>query len=67
VTTARISTVFPPVSRTYINVSEDDMDATVEIVVTGRNVDISDHYRLLITQKLDRLERYNENVSRYDV
>jgi ribosomal subunit interface protein len=43
------------------------MDATVEIVVTGRNVDISDHYRLLITQKLARLERYNENVSRYDV
>jgi ribosomal subunit interface protein len=43
------------------------MDAAMEIVVTGRNVDMSDHYRLLITQKLARLERYNENVSRYDV
>jgi ribosomal subunit interface protein len=50
-----------------IKVSEDDMDAAVEIVVTGRNVDVSDRYRLLITQKLARLERYNENINRYDV
>jgi ribosomal subunit interface protein len=43
------------------------MDTAVEIVVTSRNVDVSDHYRLHITQKLARLERYNSHMIRYDV
>jgi ribosomal subunit interface protein len=47
--------------------SEDEMDAPVEIVVTSRNVDVPDHYRSHITQKLTRLERYDSNMIRYDV
>ena len=43
------------------------MDAPVEIVVTSRNVDVSDHFRLHITQRLVRLERYDSNMIRYDV
>jgi ribosomal subunit interface protein len=51
------------------------MEATVdtqvslaaEIVVTGRNVDVSAHYRLYVAEKLARLERYNSHVVRYDV
>jgi ribosomal subunit interface protein len=43
------------------------MDAAVEIVVTSRNVDMSDHYRLHITHKLARMERYNSHMIRYDV
>ena len=47
------------------------MDAQVslaaEIVVTGRNVDVSAHYRVYVAEKLARLERYNSHVVRYDV
>ena len=43
------------------------MDAPVEIVVTSRNVDMSDHFRLHITKKLAHLERYDSNFVRYDV
>jgi ribosomal subunit interface protein len=47
--------------------SEDEMDAPVEIVVTSRNVDVSDHFRSHITQKLAHLERYDSNLFRCDV
>ena len=50
-----------------LKLSEDEMDAPVEIVVTSRNVDVSDHFRLHITQRLVRLERYDSNMIRYDV
>ena len=38
-----------------------------EIVVTGRNVDVSVHYRMYVADKLARLERYSSHVVRYDV
>jgi ribosomal subunit interface protein len=38
-----------------------------EIVVTGRNVDVSAHYREYVAEKLARLERYSSHVVRYDV
>ena len=47
-----------------LKLSEDEMDAPVEIVVTSRNVDVSDHFRLHITQRLVRLERYDSNMIR---
>jgi ribosomal subunit interface protein len=43
------------------------MDTAVEIVVTSRNIDVSDHYRAHIKQKLSHLERYNSHMIRYDV
>ncbi len=47
--------------------SEDEMDTPVEIVVTSRTVDVSDHFRSHITQKLAHLERYDSNLFRCDV
>ncbi len=43
------------------------MDTAAEIVVTSRNVDVSDHDRAHITQKLAHLERHNSRMTRYDV
>jgi ribosomal subunit interface protein len=50
-----------------LKLSEDEMDAQVEIVVTSRNVDVSEHFRSHITERLVRLERYDSNMIRYDV
>lgn len=43
------------------------MDAAVEIVVTGHHIAGPDHYRSLVTAKLDRLDHLDRNVVRYDV
>jgi ribosomal subunit interface protein len=34
----------------------------VEIVVTGRNVEVPDHFRVHVTEKLGRLERYDHKI-----
>jgi ribosomal subunit interface protein len=34
----------------------------VEIVVTGRNVEVPDHFRVHVAEKLGRLERYNHKI-----
>ncbi|MFE0024620.1 ribosome hibernation-promoting factor, HPF/YfiA family [Amycolatopsis sp. NPDC059021] len=39
----------------------------MDIVVKGRNVEVPDHYRALVGEKLARLERYDKKVIRYDV
>lgn len=39
----------------------------MDIVVKGRNVEIPEHYRELVDEKLTRLERYDKKVIRYDV
>ncbi|RJQ80961.1 ribosome-associated translation inhibitor RaiA [Pseudonocardiaceae bacterium YIM PH 21723] len=39
----------------------------MEIVVKGRNVEIPDHYRVHVTEKMARLERYDRKVIRFDV
>ncbi|MBW4716255.1 ribosome hibernation-promoting factor, HPF/YfiA family [Saccharothrix obliqua] len=39
----------------------------MDIVVKGRNVEVPDHYRVLVTEKLARLERYDRKVIRFDV
>jgi ribosomal subunit interface protein len=39
----------------------------VEIVVKGRNVEVPDHYRVHVSGKMARLERYDSKVIRYDV
>jgi ribosomal subunit interface protein len=51
----------------HLKLCEDEMDAPVEIAVSCRNVDVSDHFRLHITHRLIRLERYDSNMIRYDV
>jgi ribosomal subunit interface protein len=39
----------------------------VNIVVKGRNVEVPDHYRVLVTEKLARVERYDQKAVHYDV
>jgi ribosomal subunit interface protein len=39
----------------------------MDIVVKGRNVEVPDHYRVHVTEKLARLERYDRKVIRFDV
>jgi ribosomal subunit interface protein len=39
----------------------------VNIVVKGRNVEVPDHYRLHVTEKLAHVERYDQKAVQYDV
>jgi len=39
----------------------------MDIVVKGRNVEVPDHYRVHVEDKLARLERYDRKVIRFDV
>jgi ribosomal subunit interface protein len=39
----------------------------MDIVVKGRNVEVPDHYRVHVAEKLARLERYDRKVIRFDV
>ena len=37
------------------------------VQVTGRNVEVPDHYRLYVGQKLARAERIDQSIHRFDV
>lgn len=39
----------------------------MDIVVKGRNVEVPEHYRVHVEEKLIRLERYDRKVIRFDV
>ena len=39
----------------------------MNIVVKGRNVEVPDHYRVHVTEKLARVERYDQKAVHYDV
>lgn len=39
----------------------------MDIVVKGRNVEVPEHYRVHVTEKLGRLERYDRKLVRFDV
>ncbi len=39
----------------------------MNIVVKGRNVEVPDHYRVHVTEKLARIERYDQKAVHYDV
>ena len=34
----------------------------MEIVVTGRNVEVPDHFRVHVAEKIERLERYDHKI-----
>ncbi len=38
-----------------------------EVVFKGRNVEIPDHYRVYVSQKLERLERFDRSIYLFDV
>ena len=51
-------------------VVEDDQPAPApraEVVVKGRNVEIPDHFRIYVSQKLARLERFDRSIYLFDV
>lgn len=39
----------------------------MDIVVKGRNVEVPDHYRVHVAEKLAKIERYNHKIIRVDV
>ena len=39
----------------------------MEVVVHGRNVEVPDHFRLHVTDKLGKVERYDQKIIRADV
>jgi ribosomal subunit interface protein len=46
---------------------QDESTPRAEVVVKGRNVEIPDHFRIYVSQKLDRLERLDRSVYLFDV
>jgi ribosomal subunit interface protein len=46
---------------------QDEPTPHAEVVVKGRNVEIPDHYRIYVSQKLARLERFDRTIYLFDV
>ncbi|ORA75110.1 ribosome hibernation-promoting factor, HPF/YfiA family [Mycobacterium heidelbergense] len=44
-----------------------EQTANAEVVFKGRNVEIPDHYRTYVSQKLARLERFDRSIYLFDV
>ncbi|HEV7855070.1 MAG TPA: ribosome-associated translation inhibitor RaiA, partial [Mycobacterium sp.] len=40
---------------------------SAEVVVKGRNVEIPDHFRIYVSEKLARLERLDRSIYLFDV
>ena len=40
---------------------------TAEVVVKGRNVEVPDHFRMYVSEKLSRLERFDRTIYLFDV
>lgn len=57
------------VNSAQLLTDEDDRveEASAEVQVCGRNVEIPDHYRVYVAQKLARLERFDRSIYRFDV
>jgi ribosomal subunit interface protein len=62
---ARLSPLCPGVAEVLLDKREEV--ALVNIVVKGRNVEVPDHYRVHVAEKLARFERYDHKAIRYDV
>jgi ribosomal subunit interface protein len=50
-------------------IEDDPPEATpnAEIVVKGRNVEVPDHFRIYVSEKLSRLERFDRTIYLFDV
>ncbi|GFG68625.1 ribosome hibernation-promoting factor, HPF/YfiA family [Mycolicibacter senuensis] len=59
---------FVETSRTQVDADDSPEQPTgAEIVVKGRNVEIPDHFRVYVAQKLARLERLDRSIRLFDV
>lgn len=50
-----------------VTIEDGPRAAQAEVVVKGRNVEIPDHFRIFVGDKLTRLERYDKTVYLFDV
>lgn len=50
-----------------IDLDEHEQTPRAEVVVKGRNVEIPDHFRVYVAQKLARLERFDRSIYLFDV
>lgn len=50
-----------------VRVDEQEPTTTAEVVFKGRNVEIPDHFRVYVSQKLARLERFDKTIYLFDV
>ncbi|AQA01427.1 ribosomal subunit interface protein [Mycobacterium sp. MS1601] len=46
---------------------EQPLERRAEVVVKGRNVEIPDHFRIHVAEKLARLERFDKTIYMFDV
>src|SRR5436190_1645814 len=54
--------------NTMLMTDDEHVDApSAEVVVKGRNVEIPDHFRLYVAEKLARLERFDRTIYLFDV
>jgi len=65
VTTPANASVFVDEDTTEAQVPSDANNA--EIVVKGRNVEVPDHFRVYVSEKLARLERFDPTIYHFDV
>ena len=49
------------------NTEPAELTINAEVVFKGRNVEIPDHYRIYVSQKLARLERFDRSIYLFDV
>jgi ribosomal subunit interface protein len=56
----------PPAKLTETN-GQAEPTTDAEVVFKGRNVEIPDHYRVYVSQKLARLERFDRSIYLFDV
>jgi ribosomal subunit interface protein len=46
---------------------EEQPSTNAEVVVKGRNVEVPDHFRIYVSEKLARLERFDRTIYMFDV
>ncbi|WP_407067570.1 ribosome hibernation-promoting factor, HPF/YfiA family [Mycobacterium triplex] len=50
-----------------VRIDTQEPTTTAEVVFKGRNVEIPDHFRVYVSQKLARLERFDKTIYLFDV
>ncbi|GBG36991.1 ribosome hibernation promotion factor [Mycobacterium montefiorense] len=50
-----------------VGIDAQEPTATAEVVFKGRNVEIPDHFRIYVSQKLARAERFDKTIYLFDV
>jgi ribosomal subunit interface protein len=62
-----VETSASPPAYASVVVTDDRGEINVDIVVKGRNVEVPEHYREHVADKLGKVERYDQKIIRIDV